>query len=290
MRDGARTLVVELSPTALGVGFHRYWWRVSTGIGCRDRMGVCGDNAPGRGRWIRSSSVPAPRIPSPIAGQGYKYIFGDEFAIFDSEIWSRGPFWDGPGPRSDIYARDGMLQIVSRRELGYPDRAVETRDSRSFRRGYFEARMRWTRADATAPAIYLFSANWARTARCPPLVAELDIFERTGASTRGHNGALHRNTTGPCGIPDEFNENSYTGDVGVDLSSGFHTYAALWTDRGVVWYLDERELKRAPVYDSTDQDMFIHIDVSRGRWATDAPTSDTPELRIEVDWIRVWQG
>jgi len=150
--------------------------------------------------------------------------------------------------------------------------------------------MRWTNADASRPAFFLLSTNWAKTGNCPPLVSELDIFERLDStSTRGHNGALHRNTTGPCRTPDEFNDNHWTDDAGVDLSAGFHTYSALWTTEEVIWYLDGRELKRWPVYDSTDQRMFLIISSGAGGRTWDRDAAIPVELRTEVDWVRVWQ-
>jgi Glycosyl hydrolases family 16 len=122
---------------------------------------------------------------------------------------------------------------------------------------------------------------------CPPGAAEIDVFERVDSSVRSHNGALHRNSARVCNVPDQFNDNHLTSDVGTDLASGFHTYEALWTSSTVTWYIDGRELKHAPVYDSTDQEMFIILSIGLGEWGS--PGAAPAELETEVDWVRVWQ-
>ena len=79
------------------------------------------------------------------------------------------------------------------------------------------------------------------------LCSELDVFEGQGKKPRGHNGALHRNTSSSFGTADVYNTNNWTDDVGTDLTSGFHTYGALWTATTVTWYVDGHELKQAGV-------------------------------------------
>jgi len=224
-------------------------------------------------------------------GKGYRYVFGDEFGTFDPTVWSRSIWYEPAAPRTDIYVRDGVLRLVSRRAAGYPPRLATTRVSarrtRSFQRGYVEARMRWTSGIGAFPAFWLFSTNWANTGRCPPLVAELDIFEGDGAVPTAHLGTLHRNTTGPCGIADSINANALTNDVDLGQSLDWHVYSALWTQDEVIWYLDGRLLKRWPAFDSTDQDMFLLFQIAAHAVRVDATTPDT--LHADVDWIRVWQ-
>lgn len=250
----------------------------------------------GRSGTLRLGIQVLPNEPNPIAGQGFDYVFGDEFTIFDPGVWSRSIWYEPAAPRTDVYVKDGVLHLRSRRVDGYPMRQTTTRLSasktRSFRRGYFEARMRWTSGKGAWPAFWLFSTNWANTAHCPPLVSELDIFEGLGTVPTKHLGTLHRNTShpGPCSeIPDTINSNAATGDSGVDLTADFHVYAALWSRTEVIWFLDGRELKRWPLYDSTDQDMFLlfQINAWEGAWGVDSTTP--AELYTDVDWVRVWQ-
>jgi beta-glucanase (GH16 family) len=283
-------LLVEFSRGLLDFGAQRYRWSVSTSLGCNPGNGKCGDTFPARGRWI-TSRILGPAVPPQIAGRGYRQVFGDEFDSFDPSVWSRSIWWQPPAPSSDVYVRESSLHLVSRRKDGYPWRNVTTslssKQSRSFRGGYFEARMRWTGATDASPAFWLLSTQWRSTGSCPPGAAEIDIFERVDPSVRSHNGALHRNSAKACSVPDEFNDDHLTKDVGADLASGFHTYAALWTSSTVTWYVDGQELKHASVYDSTDQEMFIILSIGLGGWSSAAPAS--AELETDVDWVRVWQ-
>ena len=99
---------------------------------------------------------------------------------------------------------------------------------------------------------------------------------------------MHRNSSADYGVRDSQNANNYQ-DVGLDLTTGFHTYGMLWTATTISWYLDGRFLHSAPVYDSTNQPQFLLFDMYIGGWTSDT-TSQTPdELKTEVDWVRVWQ-
>jgi hypothetical protein len=285
------TVVVEFARGLLGRGIRSYRWFATTGFRCRDRFEACGDTAPRRGWWIlrRLGPPPPPRTaePRPIARQGYRQVFWDEFEKFDSSIWERSVFWEPRAPASDIYTQNGVLHIVSKRASGYPNRSVETLKARSFRRGYFEARMRWTKGNGAWPAFWLSATNHAHGIDCPPLNAELDIFEGQGSEPNIFYGTLHKNTNDLCNIPDQTNEGDHR--LRVDLSARFHIYSALWTETEVRWYLDGVEVTRTPVFASTDQPMFIIFQMWTGGWTRDTDATTPAALHTEVDWVRVWQ-
>lgn len=229
------------------------------------------------------------RVPAPIAGRGYRIVFHDGFNRFRRRIWTRSIWYEPPAAAGDIFTRSGVLRLVSRRGRGYPNVSVTTLGSRSFRRGYFEARMRWTRGNGAWPAFWLFSTKHARGIDCPPVPSELDVFEGQGSEPRVYYGTIHRNTNGLCGQEDSQNANNWH-PVKPNLTRAFHVYSALWTASRITWYLDGKRLFSAPVYDSTDQPMFIILDMWTGGW-THEPDSTTPRtLRLEVDWVRVWRS
>jgi beta-glucanase (GH16 family) len=234
-------------------------------------------------------AAPAAKPPRPIAGLGYRQVFVDNFGRFDRGRWSNHAFWEAAPHANAVYARKGVLQLVSRRSQGYRNVTISSHGKRSFRHGYFEARMRWTKGPGAWPAFWLSSAYHYKNARCPYFNSELDIFEGQGSTPATFYGTLHRNTNHVCGVPDQTRPAVAWHRVG-DMTTRFHVYSALWTANEVVWYFDRRRVGRAPVFaGSTDQRMYMLIYMWIGGW-TSGPTPATPdELRTEVDWVRVWQ-
>src|SRR5262249_35949551 len=94
------------------------------------------------------------------------------------------------------------------------------------------------------------------------------------------------------GVSDQQNANNWQQlAAGTNLSTAFHTYAALWTLSSVSWYLDGQLMMSTPTYDSTDQMMHLLFYNWDTPWESGNTTSSsTPdELHTEVDWVRVWQ-
>jgi hypothetical protein len=241
--------------------------------------------------------------PGPVTGQGYALRFSDCFGTLDRTVWCSNQWWETNPRAGTQYVQDGVLHLVRRRADGYPNVTVSSEpcgqaNPQSFRQGYFEARLRWTGVPGSGPAFWLFSTthaknpNWPNPACAGPgcLVSEIDVFEGYGNHLDVFTGAIHRNTGGFYGHPDQHNSNNWQPQPGMDLS-GWHVYAARWTGTEVAWYLDGRRIMSAPVYDSTDQRMHLLFYNWRTPWQEGNETSaDTPdELRTEVDWVRVWQ-
>ena len=237
------------------------------------------------------TDAPAPppgNAPPPIAGQGYSKVWGDEFSTLDPPSWG-GIWWNPTAPANSIYVQNGILNLVSRRSQGYPDITLSTESSTSsgrWKQGYFEARMKWTKGPGAWPGFWLMGYAHSQGIDCPPLISELDVFEGQGTEPGTFYGTLHRNTNSGCGVPDETNDGWHNV---ADMTTAFHTYSALWTLTEIKWYLDDVLVGTAPVYDSTNQEMFLLLQMWIGGWTSD-PTSATPdELRTEVDWVHVWQ-
>lgn len=289
-RPNRHSVVVLFARSLLGPGIRQYRWFAFAGLRCRHRYKVCGDTAPNGAALIthRLDAPPPPpptTTPRPIAGQGYHRVFADEFDTFSAQRWSRSIWYEDPAAPGEIYTRDGVLHLVSRRASNYPNVSVTTLRRRHFRRGYFEARLRWTRGNGSWPAFWLFSV--ARASGNVPS-PEIDVFEGQGSEPRVFYGTVHRNSSDCCGMPNRQNGNNWQ-PQGIDLTVGFHTYSALWESTSVTWYLDGRKLMEAPVYDTTDKDMFLILDMWTGGWTRDTDGTTPAELHTEVDWVRVWQ-
>lgn len=250
---------------------------------------------------------------------------------WDDHIWydeSPNPLWDGfqevvdgqlhqRTKRSHIWVNP--FAVPPEPSTGsYPNNTLTTFTSGiDFLYGYFEARMQWTDGKGAWPGFWLFSRRHATNPAYPNINpycaeqglnpalcygAELDIFEGQGGppfnpawppSNQFYFATLHRNSPGIYGQVDDTNpaENSWQGAL-VNLTLDFHKYACLWTPDQIIWYLDNRELTRWPTYDSTNQPMFMLLDMWRGGWMwdiSDDPAETPDTLECVWDSIRVWQ-
>ena len=241
--------------------------------------------------------------PRPIEGQGYVRRFSDCFGTLSRSIWCRNQWWEPRPPLGTQYVADGVLHLVRRRSDGYPNVTVSSEpcgqeNPKSFKHGYFEARLRWTGVPGSGPAFWLLSTahatnpNWPEPACSQPtcLSAEIDVFEGYGNHRGVFTGTIHRNSCDCYGEPDQTNSNNWRPQPGTNLS-GWHVYAARWTSTKITWYLDGRRIMSAPVYDSTNQRMHLLFYNWQTPWQDGNETSaSTPaELHTQVDWVRVWR-
>jgi Glycosyl hydrolases family 16 len=241
--------------------------------------------------------------PDPVAGLGYSLRFSDCFDSLSRSIWCSNQWWEPTPPLGTQYAEDGVLHLVRRRADGYPNVTISSEpcgqeDPQSFRQGYFEARLQWTGVAGSGPAFWLFSTAHATNPKWPQpactlptcLSAEIDVFEGYGNHLDVFTGSIHRNSCNCYGQSDRMNTNNWQPQPGMNLS-GWHTYAARWTSTEVTWYLDDRRIMSAPVFDSTNQPMHLLFYNWETPWEDGNVTSgSTPaELHTEVDWVRVWQ-
>lgn len=234
-----------------------------------------------------SSSTPPGGEPAPISGQGYSVVFEDLFDTLDTSVW-RLANWYEPEQPSDVTVAGSVMSINSRASEGNPSRGAMTKAGYSWQKGYFECRLRWTANVNAFPAFWMMSDNWISTGNCNTLkVSEYDIFEAfTVGYPNNHSGALHKNTSGPCGVADEVQQvyTTNVGDLGVTtpLAGQWHIYSGLWTATTVSWYVDEILLGSKPVYSSSAQPMRLFLQMA-------AHGTAGQDLVSEFDWVRVWQ-
>jgi beta-glucanase (GH16 family) len=253
--------------------------------------------------------------PDAIAGLGYHQAFRDDFSTLDRSVWDSHIWYDDP-PRSAWSgfqsAEDGVLHLRTSRNWfwgtgssdNWPINTVTTQSSGlTFTQGYFEARMKWTGARGAWPAFWLFSYRHATNDFWPSInpfcannglpkalcySAELDVFEGQGAEPNVFYGTIHRNSSGDYGLGDTQNGNNYQ-DQPADIAADWHTYGMLWTASQITWYLDGRPLMSSGTYDSTNQPMYLLLQMWVGGWMGD-PISSTPNvLETQVDYVDVWQ-
>jgi beta-glucanase (GH16 family) len=228
--------------------------------------------------------VPPTAEPAPIAGQGYKIVFEDDFNTLDTATWRLGN-WYTPEAPANYSVANSIVSIVNK-PAEHTQRDLMTR-SKAWQFGYFEMRARYTRNTSAWASIWMMSDHWIRTGDCTTLkVCEFDIVEtfhnlENPTTYRSHSSTLHRNTSSYCGLPDEHRDPSWTNDVGFELAENWRTYAGLWTAAECSTYVDGKICKKWPVYDSTNQPMRVFL----GMWSH----SYSAEVKLDVDWFKVWQ-
>lgn len=247
------------------------------------------------------ASASQAREPSPIAGQGYRLAFSDEF---DTPLdvgeagyrWCPHLWWQRPMEARQYGVGGSSLYLRCFRDNGWADcnlstEWADTRGGRFFRGGYFEARITCAKA---WNAFWLFSVNHSRgVPKTAPdrWCSELDILETDSAQPRRLVSTLHRNTGGERngGPPDRQNRNN-NHDVTSDLPGSWHRYAALWTREEIVWFFDEQEVARCPTFESSWQDMFLILGLGKGGVnGGPPPPPEVDSVEMLVDWVRVWQ-
>ncbi len=249
---------------------------------------------------------PPPGEPTPIAGQGYAKVFGDEFdgTTLDAASWNPKEFWEDEPLPGAVVVSNGTVKINNTRRdtsNGYPGQSISTgpywgleQSKKSWMFGYFEARMKFTDAKGSWPAFWLLSreqAEWPGWPSCTnrDLNFELDIMEYQGDERTQFYGTQHRNTNDVCGTPDQ--TRSVFTNPGV-LAGAFHTFSAKWTATDVTWYVDDvQQGAPQPLFDSGDQQMVMSLTMQACGWDnTNACDSSTPPALVtEVDWVHVWQ-
>jgi hypothetical protein len=241
---------------------------------------------------------PAPAEPSPIAGMGYHQTFRDDFDTLNRGVWD-DHIWYDCCPRASWTgfqtAEDGVLRLRTSRSYScgsgchYPMNTVTTQTSgKTFRYGYFEARMKWSGGHGAWPAFWLYSYQHAIDEdQCKTQAGEIDVMEGQGSEPNVLYGTVHSNTNG-CAPEDDQNGNNYQ-PLDADLTAGFHTYAALWTPTAISWFLDDKLIMSAQTYATNNQRMFLLLQMWSGGWTKD-PDATTPDvIETQVDLVRVWQ-
>jgi len=253
---------------------------------------------PGKGSTSHSTIVPPPQAAA------YKLAFADDFNSLDLSpngsgihAWYESVWWDGHIPsRSLISISDSVLSLKWQRNQGSSDTSITTfahdrTQGKTWRYGYFEARMKWDVVTGAWPAFWLIPAQDARGENIKNGVketGEIDIFEGQGDHPNTFYGTIHdwvdkqhkTNTPNWCNLPRN-----------VDFSA-FHTYGLRWIPGKVTWYFDNRELYSAPTPAIVDkQDFFMVLGSQVGaNWESGSLVGiDARAISLSVDWVRVWQ-
>jgi len=248
---------------------------------------------------------------SPMGQPGrWQLLFSDEFdgSSLDRGKWVTCYWWNNNGCTNlgnrelqwyrpqNVTVGGGLLHLGARRErvrghegayYDYTSGLVSTgRDVEdlgraprfAFQYGYVEMR-------AQVPAGRgLFPAFWMLPITHEPK-PEIDVMEVIGQEP----GILHTyfHYRDADGVERRRGADSRT----VDLSAGWHVFAADWQPGRIIWYLDGVERWRyQDAHDVPDEPMYLLVNLAvGGKWPGPPDNSTRLPAELLVDYVRVWR-
>lgn len=240
--------------------------------------------------------------------QDYHLVWSDEFEddTLNTETWKS---WEGPAYNDELqfytnrernaYLKDGHLYLAAHREeyggMEYTSARISTDSTRiGWEKGRFEARIKMPAGTGLWPAFWLMPVHdkgWPRS-------GEIDIMEYRGNEPAVTNGAVHFWAAGCDDNPWEcrrYITDSYSLSEGT-LNENFNTYALEWTDKDLIWFLNDTEFQRVS-FDDIEADFepfsgpfYIILNLAVGGNFLPDPdeTTEFPQALV-VDYVRVYQ-
>jgi beta-glucanase (GH16 family) len=181
----------------------------------------------------------------------------------------------------DPYAlHDGVLDLIVKptpanlksRLDNYPyvSGLISSQPSFSQLYGYFEMRAKLPAGKGIWPAFWLLplDLSW------PP---EIDIMESVGDPTKVYC-TVHSKVAPSPDI------------VATVTPNAFHTYAASWDARNVIWYVDGKKIGQAPTPADMHKPMYLIANVAiGGDWAGTPDHTTVFPAKLSIDYIRAYR-
>ena len=246
--------------------------------------------------------------------QNWNLVWSDEFELneVDDSKWS---FQNGTGSELGLWGwgngesqyyleenasvNNGILTIEAKEEPQgitdswnatkyYSSSKIVTKDKYEFRYGKVEARMKTIDGQGFWPAFWMLPSEG-----CWPESGEIDIMEQwaNDGPSNVTTGAAH---TGFCGSGSTYN--SFDHAINESFANDFHTYAVIWQEDYIGWYVDD-ELHYFVTPNSygsninwpfNDGDWYILINLAITESGPNANTVFPNQ--IEVDYVRVYES
>jgi len=195
---------------------------------------------------------------------------------------------------SDSACTDGKalrIRATTNGKGDYWSGRINTAHKYTTQYGYIESRIKLTHGNGTWPAFWLLGDNDVDVGW--PTCGEVDIMENKGKEPGINHGTIHgpgySGAHGPTGIS--------TLPNGQILSDGYHTFAALWEQDKITFYVDEQPYEtRTPanigdgktwVY---NHPFYIILNLAIGGDFGGAPDDTTKFPQdLLVDYVRVYK-
>lgn len=259
------------------------------------------------------------QAPAPAAGM--KLVFSEDFdgTSLDTTKWFAGPKpegdsgqWGGayfvkagdPRFKEVYHLEDGKLRIRAFHDPNFQDpnrwgrKWYSGQISSAFpggratgaaRKGYFVARMKMPDNPGAWSAFWMLNTQSINKSLGKGAV-EIDVVEAYGHDQSNYMATIHNWKEQKK--PDDAEKNTSGLLRGANLTNSYHDYAALVTDKEVIWYFDEIEIFRHSLYRADDTTMgqfFVLLDLAISQdWPVIIPASK--QIDLFIDSVRIYSA
>jgi len=167
-------------------------------------------------------------------------------------------------------------------QLLYTSGLITTEPSFKQIYGYFEMQAKLPWGKGFWPAFWLLAVDKA----WPPEIDPLEAFGAPNSRNEGHNNQIHHGCIGTDGSWGEWTNTTNN----VNITAGFHVYAALWTQLTITFYFDGVQTQTGPTPAAlVDREMYLLANLAVGGGWPENPDSSTPfPAQMEIDYINVY--
>lgn len=195
--------------------------------------------------------------------------------------------------RTENAALDGDGRLVIRalaeeyQGNAYTSARLKTQGTLERTYGRFEARMQLPAGQGLWPAFWMLGADIDEVGW--PACGEIDVVEAVGAEPGSVFGTVHGpGYSGGEGVGDSYSP------VGVDFTTGMHTFAVEWDPEHIAFLVDEVHYQTVAVgmVDGPwvfDDDFFLILNLAVGGTLGGTPDPSAFPAELVVDHVRVYE-
>lgn len=234
-----------------------------------------------------------------------RILFFDDFNSFDSAMWMheigivRNSSSELQCYRAENVSVENSCLVLTAKRESYGGRnwtsgSITGQTLQSFKYGRFEARIKFPNVAGAFGAFWMMGSNFwkgyvdggrsTNHGTFWPACGEIDINETIPGNATTAQGNMWTYTGGSMG----------TGRSGSIISSDWNIYACEWTSEYVAVFVNGTEYKRWTFSDYPSSDVqayqlpfYMILNLAVGA-SGGTPASSTSEMKMYVDWVRVY--
>jgi beta-glucanase (GH16 family) len=200
--------------------------------------------------------------------------FPNPFEIHDSQLWIKAAPYQG-------------LPVVDGLQLKYTSGMITTEESFNQTYGYFEINTELPWGEGFWPAFWMLGYDPKGEHFWPIEIDVLEAFGGVNSKGEGNNTEYHWNY--------HYINESDSGpgqwkDIGMNITSGFHSYGTLWTKDAICFYFDNMYIAEGKTPDELNTPMYLLANLAVGASWPGYPDPTTPfPSYMKIDWIRAYK-